>query len=794
MSLTVANDSQYEARRRQALAVGLNGIDYIETAPIVAGSAERTLQVHFLAPLTESLVKEQMAVDNERRGAAAGVLSVMAKRGAAAATVVLAGVVDSARYRLRLRADALSVEPPPGFDSILSASSFSFEIDQSRSLEGAPPIEVAPRAEGPAPLDYLARDFQTLRRFMLDRLASSMPDWRDREEADLAVAVVELLAYVADYQSYRLDAAAAEAYLETARLRSSVRRHARLLDYRLHDGCNARAWVCFEAQPGSEIDGWLLPEGTQLLTRSALAPVTLRPEQAAEALQRGAKMFETMHPLRVRAARNRPSLYTWGELEIELPKGATRAYVVGAADAMQLGDGDVVVIEEVRGPQSGLAADADPTRRHPVRLVGEPVSTRDELFGVDLVEIRWQDEDALPWPLPVRQLGEGEWSAVVRGNVALADYGRTIHGAALDPPEVPVGRRYRPRLPLAGLAFSEPYRHEDALAQSAAWALVQDPRRAVPRIEIRNRDETWRAVSDLLNSSRFAPELTVEVEADGVAYLRFGDNVLGKKPIAGDLFQADYRVGVGAAGNVGAGAIRHAALSLEGLTLVDNPLAAVGGVEPESLEQARLYAPHAFRKQRRAVTEPDYATMCERHSEVNKAVARLRWTGSWRTAAIAVDRAGGRPVDAEFRAELRSFLEPYRLIGHDLILTPPQFIPLEIGLRIVVREGYQRQAVKTALLSELSASVLADGRLGFFHPDNFTFGQTVYLSPVIAAAAAVTGVARVDPLVFRRAGRGEVHALAEGKIELDLLEIARLDNDPEAPDNGRLELAMEGGI
>ena len=67
-----------------------------------------------------------------------------------------------------------------------------------------------------------------------------MPDWRERNPADLGVALVELLAYVGDHLSYRQDAVATEAYLGTARRRVSVRRHARLVDYRMHDGCNAR--------------------------------------------------------------------------------------------------------------------------------------------------------------------------------------------------------------------------------------------------------------------------------------------------------------------------------------------------------------------------------------------------------------------------------------------------------------------------------------------------------------------------------------------------------------------------
>ena len=71
---------------------------------------------------------------------------------------------------------------------------------------------------------------------------------------DLGVTLVELLAYVGDYLSYYQDAVATEAYLDTARLRISVRRHARLVDYAMHEGCNARAWVCVEVGRPLEIE------------------------------------------------------------------------------------------------------------------------------------------------------------------------------------------------------------------------------------------------------------------------------------------------------------------------------------------------------------------------------------------------------------------------------------------------------------------------------------------------------------------------------------------------------------
>ena len=76
-----------------------------------------------------------------------------------------------------------------------------------------------------------------------------------RHVPDLGIALVELFAYVGDYLSYFQDAVATEAYLATARLRPSVRRHARLIDYAMHEGCNARAWVVVTIKPNPPAAG-----------------------------------------------------------------------------------------------------------------------------------------------------------------------------------------------------------------------------------------------------------------------------------------------------------------------------------------------------------------------------------------------------------------------------------------------------------------------------------------------------------------------------------------------------------
>jgi hypothetical protein len=95
-----------------------------------------------------------------------------------------------------------------------------------------------------------------------------MPEWTERHVPDLGVTLVELLAYLGDQISYGQDAVATEAYLETARLRTSVRRHVRLIDYPMHDGVNARAWVWLDVEKNVQFaDGefWFVTAPTRLV-------------------------------------------------------------------------------------------------------------------------------------------------------------------------------------------------------------------------------------------------------------------------------------------------------------------------------------------------------------------------------------------------------------------------------------------------------------------------------------------------------------------------------------------------
>jgi hypothetical protein len=181
---------------------------------------------------------------------------------------------------------------------------------------------------------------------------------------------------------------------------------------------------------------------------------------------------------------------------------------------------------------------------------------------------------------------------------------------------------------------------------------------------------------------------------------------------------------------------------------------------------------------------------------VQRAAARFRWTGSWYTVFVIIDRIGGLTAkrDPRFKTAFRAHLERYRLAGYDLEIADPIYVPLDLELLVCVRPGYFRSDVLAALRRVFSRQEFADGTSGFFHPDNFTFGQSLFLSRVYQTAMKVSGVASVELRKFQRYGRPANHELANAVITAAPLEILRLDGDPNFPENGKIEFDLHGAL
>ncbi|MFE3828455.1 putative baseplate assembly protein [Streptomyces sp. NPDC059092] len=357
----------------------------------------------------------------------------------------------------------------------------------------------------------------------------------------------------------------------------------------------------------------------------------------------------------------------------------------------------------------------------------------------------------------------------------------------------------------AGLHRADPVLH------GPAAALVQDPRAALPAVRVKDGDAFWAPRRDLLGSGPRDRHFVGELEDDGRIALRFGDGRYGARPRPGARLEPRYRLGGGTAGNVGAEAISHLVLcrdpdasvsshggeDLTSVRGVRNPLPAVGGTDPEPIDQVRQLAPLDLKRSRlRAVTAEDYAALATSLPGVQRAAAEIRWTGSVREAHVAVDALGSGEPSAELLDSVSYALESYRRIGHDLVVGPARTVPLDVGLTVCAAPGHQHGQILAELYRLLGSRWLPGGGLGFFHPDALTFGEPVRLSRLVAVAAGVQGVESVQVTRLRRLFHGDPvddTALEDGVLRLGPLEIARCDNDPDRPENGRLSIELGGG-
>ncbi|MGZ5055173.1 MAG: putative baseplate assembly protein [Methylobacter sp.] len=894
MSCTSVLVCKQELRRSQVRQkVELNGLDYLEV-----DEGQLVLTVYFLGKAPPSLEKENIRIEGGRRITHIQVTGLEIHREEDPETddcvhISVDKSGDFSTYCLCLiEIDAQTKKPivdidkeckkhfrpMHGFDPRYACLEFSFKAGCQSDLDCKPQAICPPEQRDEPEINYLAKDYASFRQLILDRLELIMPDWKERHVPDLGITLVELLAYVGDHLSYYQDAVATEAYLDTARRRISVRRHVRLVDYQLHEGCNARTWVTFrvtEDCPLKPVDFYLItdpgiPNYANVLAKSQLPDISPKPYLIFEALVEDADNEITLY-----SDHNEITIYTWGDTQCCLPKGSTSATLLDPGKATQpvpdppgecgpAGGGDpkpggnpvpappdsdyrlklkpcdIIIFEEVKGAKTGNSADADPSHRHAVRLTKADKS-QDPLTNDLIWEIEWTVEDALPFSLCISSIKKEDCSlianvSVVRGNVLLVDHGKSVIdmlepvpldtllaecGDGCMPREATqIAGCFEPQLPKPDVTFSQALLPCEQKIHACSYAakltpasalLKQNPRLALPEVKLHEArmvldklvvadKPIWEPCLDLLDSEPEDCHFVVEMEDDRRAKLRFGNGESGRFPDAGTLFQAQYRIGSGTIGNVGAESITHIVFSNNlpnGIDIVPrNPLPAIGGTNPEPIAEAKLFAPDAFRKElQRAITADDYARIVMRDfsSQVQRAAAKLLWNGSWFEVLVVIDPLGTEDTDEELLCEIRHRLCRYHRIGHDVVVVQASYVALEIEMTVCVLPHYLRGHVKSALLEVFSNGMRPDGSKGFFHPDNLSFGEGVYLSKLVAAAQAVEGVESVVVTTLKRFLAEPNQEIQNGLLPLGPFEVARLDNDPGFPENGKFTLDMRGG-
>lgn len=754
---------------------------------------------------------------------------------------------DFSRYRLRLTS--------PRVDPYFSEAAFSFKANCPSGLDCAPPPHECPE-DGLVdyPVNYLARDFWSIRQALLDFASDRHPDWKDRLEADVGMMLAEVMSAMGDEFAYYQDRIAREGYFESATQRRSLRRHARMVDYPIHDGKGGTTWLDFEVDASAPVH--VASAGDAVW----VPPPVLTGEPAADRQRRSSSVYEVGHgivqghsglvpPLGVlasqvriypsstfnlRHAANELKAYQWDENDTCLEAGSTFLHVSGHHSAdLPLED---FTNPDVPGKWVVLhtsPADASvPERSWLVRLI-RVTDEFDPLAAAAITRLAWEKAQATPFDLELETL-------VVRGNIVPATAGETLEAffeiepnpsAAALPPPMPV------RLPASNTYYSENFSSYAVERSALLFSLPGSEARGVvshgPSLdhaapEVRVIDTAtngeWEWKRSMLGVSSSLPADTHFTLDDGSwrrvalyrrvdetdtvqefihfdyaggkgATLQFGNNQFGLTPARGTHFRVVYRLGHGRADNVAAGSLTDFDRgALPFVTAVTNRFDVIDALEPQTPSDVRHVAPDEFRAEAfRAVRAEDYAAAVEKLDWVQRAGAQFRWTGSWLTLFATPDPRSSFTLTDEERRDLEQQLDRYRLAGRETHGMPPKFASLDLEIHICVAPTSYIGEVKEAVLEALFGRRGVRPKPGFFSPDQWTFGDPLERARLEAAIQAVPGVRAVGEIHIRRRGWFARRLFDELVYRVASDEIIRVENNPELPERGAVGLVLEGG-
>jgi hypothetical protein len=828
---------------RLTLLLGQNVLTGIDFVSVVDAAVQTDLDVYFLLdpatlnpPLTSVAAASVsiVSVSGGERIASVPVVSAVFQTvsGRTVLRIHTSEPGDFSIYRLRIDNTRI--------DRFFNDVDFSFKQACDTGLDCAvKPPDCPPQDLVDFPVDYLARDFESFRSALFDFARQRHPDWTDSVEADVGVMLLELMSALGDELSYVQDQYARESHFVTATQRHSIRRHARLIDYQIHDGRLASTALAFTVGADSDPPSF----STVIAAGSRVAAIDA--DGTSIVFEVGQSLEDRLLDPSVEPDRKKKFAVQkrWNQLVPHIFDASATCLDIGAttlwvedpdgaftanASVWNAGNKDIIL-------ESAPADPSLPKRAFRVTVTAILESSTDPLAGnIPIVRIEWSPPTTAQLDLE---------STVVLANIVPAVAGETVCqyfsiGDSPDPATIDaavereglldddtkertvifrVGLRATelgglgflgsdltktiPEIHLQEITLPDVNADCDVPVLGTVWEFFPNLLEAGPEVSAFTvEDGMWRRV---IGFQRNGQEFVHVDYASNAGYtLRFGDGDFGALPDKPSLFQALYRLGPGAAANVADNVLTELVMpdgtsdfDLTKIRAVRNPLPTTDGVDPESIDEVKQLAPEAYQAVTfRAVRPEDYREAAERLDFVQRANATFRWTGSWLSAFVTVDPEGSFELTDDQRTQLEAQLDCFRQAGREVVVRDPIFANIDLKIHVCVEPFAFDAQVKDRVLEALFGKRGPRPKKGFFDPDNFTFGTPLLRSNLEAAIQNVEGVRAVlGPILIRRRNVGDFVELGGGAFTVGNNEVIRLQNDPEFPERGTVDLQLEGG-
>jgi predicted phage baseplate assembly protein len=217
-----------------------------------------------------------------------------------------------------------------------------------------------------------------------------------------------------------------------------------------------------------------------------------------------------------------------------------------------------------------------------------------------------------------------------------------------------------------------------------------------------------------------------------------------------------YRYGGGAIGNVGAGTLTALRSTIAYVDRVENVLPAIGGVDAETVDTAKLRGPQSMRAGDRAVTMEDFERLA---GQADPAIARVRCLPPVETGAPIrillvpeVDQPGVHLRLDDFALpdgmvqRVSAHLEERRILGSTIEIGTPFYQGVTVAALVAPRPGRPAQLVRDRVLTTLYRFLnpLTGGPDG----NGWPFDADLNTASVFQLLESVEGVERVDEVLF----------------------------------------------
>ncbi len=311
-------------------------------------------------------------------------------------------------------------------------------------------------------------------------------------------------------------------------------------------------------------------------------------------------------------------------------------------------------------------------------------------------------------------------STTVNANVALATNGQSVSE-------------------IMGSGSTSTPNQEFTLKQSPlTYVQAPTPTGRQGTLEVLANGAAWSVAPSLYQQGPAARVFATLNQSDGTTDVLFGDGLEGSTlPTGQNNIQANYRIGLGSAGNVTAGSISTLIDRPLGVSGVTNPQAATGGGDPDSIDDIRSSAPQSVLTLGRAVSIADYQSYASTFAGISKAYAVWITSGPGHGIFLTVAGANGAalppgsPTLANLVASLRNYGNPM------IPVTAVTFLETLFGLSadLAYDPAFNQPAVEAAVLQALAET---------YSFANRSFGQGVSADEVAAVIQAVRGVVAVN--------------------------------------------------